>query len=304
MLHLNNWEKSECYPHVKPSSRLSSRLLMTSRHPMYATDMQNDVPQPHASQPTAEMPVIIATHLQKKFGALSVLNGIDCQIYRGEVVSIIGSSGCGKSTLLRCFNRLETISGGQLIVNNIDLSSAELSRRRLLELRAHVGMVFQQFNLFPHLSVLQNLCLAPQKVLGQSQHASEETAHFYLNKVGLGEKAHQFPDQLSGGQKQRVAIARALCMKPEILLFDEPTSALDPELVGEVLQVMQKLAQEGMTMVVVTHEMQFAREVASRILFLNQGQIEESGNPRDVLTHPQSERLKSFLSRINVALRP
>lgn len=250
----------------------------------------------------SEMPAIVATNLQKKFGELLVLNGIDCQIHRGEVVSIIGSSGCGKSTLLRCFNRLETISGGQLIVDSIDLSSAELSRRRLLELRARVGMVFQQFNLFPHLSVLQNLCLAPQKVLGQSLADSEETAKFYLNKVGLIEKLSSYPDQLSGGQKQRVAIARALCMKPEILLFDEPTSALDPELVGEVLQVMQQLAQEGMTMVVVTHEMQFAREVASRVMFLNKGQVEESGNPREVLTNPQSERLKTFLSRINVAL--
>ncbi len=267
-------------------------------------DMQDPAPRSDVLHPTSEMPAIIATNLQKKFGPLSVLNGIDCQIYRREVVSIIGSSGCGKSTLLRCFNRLETITEGQLIVNNIDLSTAELSRRRLLELRAHVGMVFQQFNLFPHLSVLQNLCLAPQKVLGQSQRDSEETAQFYLNKVGLIAKTHSFPHQLSGGQKQRVAIARALCMKPEILLFDEPTSALDPELVGEVLQVMQQLAQEGMTMVVVTHEMQFAREVASRVLFLNQGQIAESGSPHDVLTHPQSERLKLFLSRINMALRP
>ena len=251
---------------------------------------------------TSEMPAIVATNLQKKFGDLSVLKGIDCQVHRGEVVSIIGSSGCGKSTLLRCFNRLETISGGQLIVDNIDLSKADLSRRRLLELRAHVGMVFQQFNLFPHLSVLHNLCLAPQKVLGQSHRDSEETAKFYLNKVGLSEKVNSFPAQLSGGQKQRVAIARALCMKPEILLFDEPTSALDPELVGEVLQVMQQLAHEGMTMVVVTHEMQFAREVASRVMFLNKGQVEESGNPREVLGNPQSERLQGFLSRMNQAL--
>lgn len=251
------------------------------------------------SEPT---PAIISANLQKKFGELAVLQGIDCQINRGEVVAIIGSSGCGKSTLLRCFNRLETISGGRLIVNDVDLSNANLSHRRLLELRAHVGMVFQQFNLFPHLSVLENLCLAPQKVLGHSSQASKESASFYLNKVGLGNKAKAYPDQLSGGQKQRVAIARALCMKPEILLFDEPTSALDPELVGEVLQVMQQLAQEGMTMVVVTHEMQFAREVASRVMFLNRGRVEEEGNPREVLTHPKSERLQTFLSRINVAL--
>ncbi len=250
----------------------------------------------------ASDPVIVSTNLQKRFGDLSVLKGIDCQIHRGEVVSIIGSSGCGKSTLLRCFNRLETISGGRLIVNGIDLSEHNLSRRRLLELRAKVGMVFQQFNLFPHLSVLENLCLAPKKVLGLSEQESKQTASVYLDKVGLSQKAEAYPDQLSGGQKQRVAIARALCMKPEILLFDEPTSALDPELVGEVLQVMQQLAQEGMTMVVVTHEMQFAREVASRVMFLNQGQVEEQGNPREVLTHPKSERLQAFLSRINMAL--
>ncbi|MEL6779612.1 MAG: amino acid ABC transporter ATP-binding protein [Cyanobacteria bacterium J06597_16] len=247
-------------------------------------------------------PAIVSVNLQKKFGDLSVLRGIDCQINRGEVVSIIGSSGCGKSTLLRCFNRLETISGGQLIVNNIDLSNLDLNRRRLQELRAHVGMVFQQFNLFPHLSVLENLCLAPQKVLAQSSSDSKETASFYLNKVGLSEKAQSYPDQLSGGQKQRVAIARALCMEPKILLFDEPTSALDPELVGEVLQVMQQLAKEGMTMIVVTHEMQFAREVATRVMFLNKGQVEEQGDPREVLKNPQSKRLQSFLSRINMAL--
>lgn len=248
------------------------------------------------------LPAIVATNLQKSFGELSVLNGIDCQIYRGEVVSIIGSSGCGKSTLLRCFNRLETITGGRLIVDSIDLSEAKLDRHQLQELRARVGMVFQQFNLFPHLSVLDNLCLAPKKVLGQSSQESKETASFYLNKVGLGEKAQSFPDQLSGGQKQRVAIARALCMKPQILLFDEPTSALDPELVGEVLQVMQQLAQEGMTMVVVTHEMQFAREVASRVMFLNKGHVEEQGNPREVLSNPHSERLQAFLSRISMTL--
>ena len=251
---------------------------------------------------SASNPVIVSANLQKSFGDLKVLRGIDCQIHRGEVVSIIGSSGCGKSTLLRCFNRLEVITGGQLIVNDIDLSHANLSRRRLLELRAQVGMVFQQFNLFPHLSVLENLCLAPQKVLGQSPSESRETARFYLDKVGLAEKAGAYPDQLSGGQKQRVAIARALCMKPEIMLFDEPTSALDPELVGEVLQVMQQLAREGMTMVVVTHEMQFAREVASRVIFLNQGQVEEQGDPREVLARPQSQRLQAFISRINMAL--
>ncbi|MEO0647836.1 MAG: amino acid ABC transporter ATP-binding protein [Cyanobacteria bacterium J06650_10] len=251
---------------------------------------------------TESKPVIVCANLQKNFGDLSVLRGIDCQIQRGEVISIIGSSGCGKSTLLRCFNRLESISGGQLIVNNIDLSKPDLSRRDLLALRANVGMVFQQFNLFPHLSVLENLCLAPQKVLEQSKSESKETARFFLNKVGLLEKADAYPDQLSGGQKQRVAIARALCMKPEVILFDEPTSALDPELVGEVLQVMQQLAKEGMTMIVVTHEMQFAREVASRVIFLNKGKVEEEGDPRQVLSNPQSERLQTFLSRMSTTL--
>ncbi|MEL6161845.1 MAG: amino acid ABC transporter ATP-binding protein [Cyanobacteria bacterium J06627_32] len=248
------------------------------------------------------VPAVVCANLKKSFGDLDVLRGIDCQIHKGEVVSIIGSSGCGKSTLLRCFNRLESISGGQLIVNNIDLSRSNLSRRALIDLRAKVGMVFQQFNLFPHLSVLENLCLAPRKVLSLSAHDSEETAKFFLNKVGLSDKADAYPDQLSGGQKQRVAIARALCMKPEIMLFDEPTSALDPELVGEVLLVMRQLAQEGMTMIVVTHEMQFAREVASRVVFLNKGQVEEEGDPSKVLSHPKSERLKAFLSRISMSV--
>ena len=240
--------------------------------------------------------------LRKSYDSIEVLRGISGSIDHGEVVAIIGSSGCGKSTLLRCFNRLETISGGQLIVDGIDLSDEQLSSNSRKALRANVGMVFQQFNLFPHLSVLENLCLAPQKVLSRSRKQSKEKASFYLSKVGLSEKAYAYPDQLSGGQKQRVAIARALCMEPEILLFDEPTSALDPELVAEVLQVMQQLAKEGMTMVVVTHEMQFAREVASRVLFLNKGRVEEQGDPREVLTNPQSDRLQSFLSRINVAL--
>jgi arginine/lysine/histidine/glutamine transport system ATP-binding protein len=225
--------------------------------------------------------------------------GMGGTIHPGEVVAIIGSSGCGKSTLLRCFNRLETINSGSLIVNGIDLSQPQLDRKALCQLRQQVGMVFQQFNLFPHLTVLDNLTLAPQKVLGQSKGQSRENARHYLDKVGLIDKANAYPEELSGGQKQRVAIARALCMNPQILLFDEPTSALDPELVGEVLQVMQQLATEGMTMVVVTHEMQFAREVATRVLFLNQGQIEEQGSARDVMTNPQSDRLKLFLSRIN-----
>ena len=246
-------------------------------------------------------PAIAFNQLKKSYGPVSVLRGMTGQINSGEVVAIIGSSGCGKSTLLRCFNRLETINGGQLTVNGIDLSQPKLGRQTLRELRQQVGMVFQQFNLFPHLSVLENLTLSPQKVLGQSKGQSRENARLYLDKVGLIEKAESYPEELSGGQKQRVAIARSLCMNPKILLFDEPTSALDPELVGEVLQVMQQLATEGMTMVVVTHEMQFAREVATRVLFLNQGQIEEQGPAKEVMMNPQSDRLKAFLSRINGA---
>lgn len=241
---------------------------------------------------------IYFANLQKSYGDLSVLRGINGQIQRGEVVAIIGSSGCGKSTLLRCFNRLEAISGGQLIVNDIDLSVSSLSAKSLQRLRAQVGMVFQQFNLYPHMSVLENLTLSPRKVLQLTATEAEDRAHFYLNKVGLAEKSTAYPDQLSGGQKQRVAIARSLCMQPDILLFDEPTSALDPELVGEVLQVMRTLAEDGMTMAVVTHEMQFAREVASRVMFLNKGVVEETGDPREVLRNPQSERLQTFLSRM------
>jgi arginine/lysine/histidine/glutamine transport system ATP-binding protein len=250
---------------------------------------------------TTPEPAIVFNQVEKNFGALRVLKGISGRIDVGEVVAIIGSSGCGKSTLLRCFNRLETINGGQLTVNGIDLSTPTLSRSELLQLRAEVGMVFQQFNLFPHMTVLQNLTLAPQKVLKQSARESERLGHFYLNKVGLGEKANAYPDQLSGGQKQRVAIARSLCMRPKIMLFDEPTSALDPELVGEVLAVMQQLAEEGMTMAVVTHEMQFAREAAHRVLFLNQGCVEEEGPAREVLSNPKSDRLRAFLSRMSFA---
>lgn len=244
-------------------------------------------------------PAIAFEGVEKNFGALKVLKGISGEIHRGEVVAIIGSSGCGKSTLLRCFNRLEAINGGRLVVNDIDISRPTLNRNVLRQLRSQVGMVFQQFNLFPHLSVLDNLTLAQQKVLGKSKQDSAQLAAQYLEKVGLYEKASAYPEQLSGGQKQRVAIARSLCMNPQIMLFDEPTSALDPELVGEVLRVMQQLAADGMTMIVVTHEMLFAREVANRVMFLHQGQIEEQGSPREVLVSPRSDRLRTFLSRLN-----
>ncbi|MFH7030999.1 MAG: amino acid ABC transporter ATP-binding protein [Heteroscytonema crispum UTEX LB 1556] len=244
-------------------------------------------------------PAIIFENIEKNFGSLKVLKGISGEINRGEVVAIIGSSGCGKSTLLRCFNRLEPINAGHLTVNGINLHQPNFSNKQLRQLRTEVGMVFQQFNLFPHLSVLENLTLAPRKVLGKSPKESAQQAGFYLEKVGLFDKASAYPDQLSGGQKQRVAIARSLCMNPQIMLFDEPTSALDPELVGEVLQVMQQLAAEGMTMVVVTHEMQFAREVAHQVIFMDKGIVAEQGLSREVLTNPKSERLRAFLSRLN-----
>ncbi|YAF94702.1 MAG: amino acid ABC transporter ATP-binding protein [Nodularia sp. CChRGM 3473] len=244
-------------------------------------------------------PAISFANIEKNFGSLKVLKGITGTINRGEVVAIIGSSGCGKSTLLRCLNRLETINAGSLVVNGIDLSAPNFHHQQLRQLRSQVGMVFQQFNLFPHLSVLENLTIAPRKVLGKKPKECNELAGRYLDKVGLFDKASAYPEQLSGGQKQRVAIARSLCMNPQIMLFDEPTSALDPELVGEVLQVMQQLASEGMTMVVVTHEMQFAREVANRVIFLDQGVVAEQGAAYEVLSNPESDRLRVFLSRIS-----
>lgn len=244
-------------------------------------------------------PAIVFEDIEKSFGSLKVLQGISGSIQRGEVLAVIGSSGCGKSTLLRCFNRLEKINQGRLVVNEIDLSHPNLSQKQLRRLRTQVGMVFQQFNLFPHLSVLENLMLAPRQVLGKSRQDADEQARFYLQKVGLAEKADIYPEQLSGGQKQRVAIARSLCMNPQIMLFDEPTSALDPELVGEVLRVMQQLAEEGMTMVVVTHEMQFAREVAHRVIFMERGRVAEEGTAREVLTQPKSDRLRAFLNRMS-----
>jgi arginine/lysine/histidine/glutamine transport system ATP-binding protein len=241
---------------------------------------------------------VLFEQVEKNYGSLKVLRGISGYVNAGEVLAVIGSSGCGKSTLLRCLNSLETIDQGRIVINGMNLSHPHLSQKQLRQLRSEVGMVFQQFNLFPHLSVLDNLTLAPRQVLGRSQRESEEQAHFYLEEVGLADKARAYPDQLSGGQKQRVAIARSLCMKPKVMLFDEPTSALDPELVGEVLEVMQQLAEAGMTMVVVTHEIQFAREVANRVMFLDQGHVVEAGAAREVLTNPQSDRLRSFLSRM------
>jgi arginine/lysine/histidine/glutamine transport system ATP-binding protein len=245
-------------------------------------------------------PAIVFKQVEKSFGTLKVLRGADGYVESGEVVAIIGPSGCGKSTLLRCFNRLESINSGHIWVNGVDLNHPRVNVPRL---RTEVGMVFQQFNLFPHMTVLENLILAPCQVLKRSRKAAVDLARFYLDKVGLSNKAEAYPEQLSGGQKQRVAIARSLCMQPKVMLFDEPTSALDPELVGEVLGVMQRLAEEGMTMVVVTHEIQFACEVADRVLFLDKGQVAEEGPAMQVISYPKTERLRTFLKRMGSSVK-
>ena len=238
--------------------------------------------------------MIKITDLKKSFGELHVLNGVNLTIAEKEVVVIIGPSGSGKSTLLRCINYLEEPTGGSIVIDGIPLNG----EANINEVRKEVGMVFQRFNLFPHMNVMENLMLAPMKVRGIKKEEAEATATKYLQKVGLLDKAHSYPDQLSGGQQQRVAIARALCMKPKALLFDEPTSALDPEMVNEVLDVMKELANEGMTMAVVTHEMGFAREVGDRVVFVDGGIIQEEGTPEELFKNPKTERCKSFLSKI------
>ena len=232
-------------------------------------------------------------HLEKTFGKIEVLKDISNDIYEGEVVVVIGPSGSGKSTFLRCLNRLEQPTGGTIIVDGFDISDKKVNINKV---RENIGMVFQHFNLFNNLNVLQNLMLAPVDVKKMTKEEAKEKALKMLDRVGLSDKADAFPSQLSGGQKQRVAIARALCVNPDIMLFDEPTSALDPEMVGEVLQVMKKLAAEGMTMVVVTHEMGFAKDVADRVLFMSDGYIVEEGTPEEVFMNPQNQRTKDFLS--------
>ncbi|MDO7906815.1 amino acid ABC transporter ATP-binding protein [Paenibacillus sp. JX-17] len=233
--------------------------------------------------------------VNKHYGQFHVLKDINLQIEEGEVVVIIGPSGSGKSTLLRCINRLETISGGELIVNGVPLHDKKVDINKF---RRDIGMVFQHFNLYPHKRVVDNITLAPTKVLGVSKEEARQTAVGYLEKVGIADKAQSYPSQLSGGQQQRVAIARGLAMKPKIMLFDEPTSALDPETIGEVLDVMRSLAHEGMTMVIVTHEMGFAREVADRVIFMDQGQILEDSTPAEFFAKPREERAQVFLSRL------
>lgn len=233
--------------------------------------------------------------VNKHYGHFHVLKNINLHIKKGEVVVIIGPSGSGKSTLLRCINQLETVDEGALTVNSADIHDKKTDMNKV---RRNIGMVFQHFHLYPHKTVLQNIMLAPINVLKQSKEEAKETALYYLKKVGIPDKADAYPSQLSGGQQQRVAIARGLAMKPEVMLFDEPTSALDPEMIGEVLDVMKTLAKEGMTMVVVTHEMGFAKEVADRIVFIDGGSILEEAAPAEFYESPREERARLFLSRI------
>lgn len=239
-------------------------------------------------------PIIQIDNISKSFGTVEALKGVSLTIGRGEVVIIIGPSGSGKSTLLRCINRLEEFNGGSIVVDGIPLDTA----KNINAVRTEVGMVFQQFNLFPHLNVLHNITLAQQIIRKRSKKEAETRALALLDKVGIPEKAHVFPHQLSGGQQQRVAIARALAMDPRIMLFDEPTSALDPEMIQEVLDVMLSLAKEGMTMVVVSHEMGFARAAANRVIFMDAGQIVEEGTPDHMFNNPTHDRTKLFLSKV------
>ena len=241
-------------------------------------------------------PVVSITDLNKSFGSNHVLRGIDLEVLQGEVVCIIGPSGSGKSTLLRCVNMLEKPTGGTIVVLGRDLTDIDCD---LDEARTKIGMVFQQFNLFPHMNVLENICIAQRKVLKRSSDDAETTAKALLARVGLSDKESAYPAQLSGGQQQRVAIARALAMNPDVMLFDEATSALDPELVGEVLQVMQSLAEGGMTMLVVTHEMGFASRVATRVVFMDGGVIVEQGPPSQVINAPREDRTRAFLSSVH-----
>lgn len=242
-----------------------------------------------------DQPLIQVKNLQKSFGANIVLDGVTVDIYKGDVVCVIGASGSGKSTFLRCLNLLEEPTGGQILFEGTDITDKKTDINKH---RQKMGMVFQQFNLFPHMTILENLTLAPMKLQGKRREETEAEAMKLLERVGLQDRAAAYPNQLSGGQKQRIAIVRALCMKPDVMLFDEPTSALDPEMVGEVLSVMRDLAEEKMTMVVVTHEMGFAREVATRVMFMDGGNFAEENEPNEFFGHPKSERLQAFLSKV------
>ena len=250
----------------------------------------------NAENKTENKDVLIHVEDLKKHynnGAIKALDGVSTDIHRGDVVVVIGPSGSGKSTFLRSLNLLEVPTSGHIIKDGVDITAP---RANINVYRQKVGMVFQHFNLFPHMTVMRNLTIAPMKLLKKSKAEAEAKAMELLERVGLGDRANAYPSQLSGGQKQRVAIVRALCMDPEVILFDEPTSALDPEMVGEVLDVMKNLAREGMTMVVVTHEMGFAHDVGNRVIFMDEGQIVEEGTPEDIFKHPKSDRLKTFLA--------
>ena len=242
-----------------------------------------------------EHSLIEINHISKQFKTTLALNDVEVSIEKGEVVCIIGPSGSGKSTLLRCMNLLEVPTEGEIFFEGVNIMDHKVN---INQLRQKMGMVFQHFHLFPHMTILKNLTLAPMKVQGLSQAEAEKKAMALLERVGLADRADAYPDQLSGGQKQRIAIVRSLCMNPDVILFDEPTSALDPEMVGEVLAVMKDLARENMTMVVVTHEMGFAKEVASRVIFMDEGKIIEENSPEELFEHPKSERLQSFLSKV------
>ena len=244
---------------------------------------------------TNENVLIKVDNLKKSFGEVEVLKGISTEIKKGDVVVVIGPSGSGKSTFLRTLNLLEEPTDGTICFEGTDITDPKVN---INVHRQKMGMVFQQFNLFPHMTILKNMTIAPMKLLKKSKEESEAKAMELLKKVGLDDRANSYPSQLSGGQKQRIAIVRALCMEPDVMLFDEPTSALDPEMVGEVLQVMKNLADDGMTMVIVTHEMGFAREVANRVLFINDGNICEENTPKEIFENPQNQRLKEFLSKV------
>ncbi len=248
-----------------------------------------------ADAPAGGDKIIEIADLNKWYGDFHVLKDINASVNKGEVVVVIGPSGSGKSTLIRCINRLEEHQEGKIVVDGVELTD---DVRKIDQIRRETGMVFQSFNLFPHLTVMENITLAPIRVRKWKKSKAEERAMYFLEKVGIPEQARKYPGQLSGGQQQRVAIARALTMEPKVMLFDEPTSALDPEVIGEVLEVMVNLAKEGMTMVVVTHEMGFAREVGDRVIFMDQGQIVEVGTPEHFFSNPQEERTRSFLSKI------
>ena len=240
-------------------------------------------------------PLIQVQHLGKAFGDLNVLKDINVDIYKGDVVCVIGPSGSGKSTFLRCLNRLEEPTSGKILFEGVDITDPKTD---IDKHRQKMGMVFQQFNLFPHMTIMKNLTIAPMKLQGVSQKDAEAEAMRLLERVGLADRANAYPKQLSGGQKQRIAIVRALCMKPDVMLFDEPTSALDPEMVGEVLNVMRDLADQKMTMVVVTHEMGFAREVSTRVMFMDEGYFVEENAPAEFFANPKNERLKNFLGKV------